>query len=117
MIQVKISYVLISFYLLVFSVFACAGEQPENFNWTGLQKEKISLEKPLLIIKGSKGFLACAYIDIKACNSTGAACAIVSGVNTHEDMLKAKVLFVSDKAQELGIKNGMNGAQVIQRIR
>ena len=107
--------------MLVFICFCVpiswANDDVVDFDWQGLDKEKISLEKPLLIVKGSKGFLACAYIDINACNSTGAACAIVSGVNTHKEMLAAKVLFVSDKARLLGAKKGMSGSEMIELIR
>jgi len=31
-------------------------------DWEGLTKESIQLGLPLLIIKGSKGFLGCGYI-------------------------------------------------------
>jgi uncharacterized protein YunC (DUF1805 family) len=33
-----------------------------GMDWEGLAKEKIQLGLPLLIIKGSKGFLGCGYI-------------------------------------------------------
>jgi len=36
-------------------------------DWTGLSKERIELALPLLIVKGSKGFLACGYIDLSTC--------------------------------------------------
>jgi len=53
-------------------------------NWSGLSKEHIQLQLPLLIIKGSKGFLACGYVNVETCNKTGEACAIVTGVKTHK---------------------------------
>ena len=37
------------------------------FDWSGLEKEIISLGAPLLIIKGSSGFIGCGYIDVNAC--------------------------------------------------
>lgn len=86
-------------------------------NWNGLSKERIDLALPLLIIKGSKGLLACGYINAETCNKTNEACAIVSGVKTHEDMLAAEVKIVSKKAEELGIKPGMKGSEVIKLLR
>jgi len=85
------------------------------FNWSGLERSKISLEAPLLIVKGSLGFLGCGYINTDSCIDE--ACAIVSGVNTHDDMLKASVKAVSKDATELGIKVGMTGAEAMELLR
>ena len=85
------------------------------FNWSGLERSKISLEAPLLIVKGSLGFLGCGYINTDSCIDE--ACAIVSGVNTHDDMLKASVKAVSKDATELGIKIGMTGAEAMELLR
>ena len=68
-------------------------------DWQGLTKEQIQLQLPLLIIKGSKGFLACGYINVETCNKTGEACAIVTGVKTHDEMLNAEVKAVSAAAR------------------
>ena len=102
---------LISF--LAFSVHSLADDTP--FDWSGLERSKISLEAPLLIVKGSLGFLGCGYINTDSCIDE--ACAIVSGVNTHDDMLKASVKAVSKDATKLGIKVGMTGAETIELLR
>ena len=86
-----------------------------TFDWSGLEISQISLEAPLLIVKGSLGFLGCGYINVDACANE--ACAIVSGVNTHNDMLKATIKAVSKDATELGIKVGMTGAEAIELLR
>ena len=85
------------------------------FDWSGLERSKISLEAPLLIVKGSLGFLGCGYINVDAC--TDEACAIVSGVNTHDDMLKASVKAVSKDGTKLGINVGMTGAEAMELVR
>jgi uncharacterized protein YunC (DUF1805 family) len=103
--------------LLTFYALVTTAKEEIKINWDGLRKEKIDLKLPLIIIKGSKGFLACGYINVETCNKTQEACAIVSGVKTHEDMLNAKVKFVSDKAKELGIEMDMMGAEAIDLIR
>jgi uncharacterized protein YunC (DUF1805 family) len=87
------------------------------FDWSDLDKKEIALEAPLLIVKGSSGFLACGYINTDTCNKTGEACAVVSGVNTHEDMLEAKVGTVSVEASKLGVKVGMSGAEALELFR
>ena len=99
--------------LLAFSMSIFAYDTP--FDWSGLERSKISLEAPLLIVKGSLGFLGCGYINVDSCIDE--ACAIVSGVNTHDDMLKASVKAVSKDATELGIKVGMTGAEAMELLR
>ena len=99
--------------LLAFSMPILANDT--TFDWSGLERSKISLEAPLLIVKGSLGFLGCGYINVDAC--TDEACAIVSGVNTHDDMLKASVKAVSKDGTKLGIKVGMTGAEAIDLLR
>ncbi len=99
--------------LLAFSIPTLADDTP--FDWSGLERSKISLEAPLLIVKGSLGFLGCGYINVDSCIDE--TCAIVSGVNTHDDMLKASVKAVSKDATELGIKVGMTGAEAMELLR
>ena len=99
--------------LLAFSMPAVTDDT--TFDWSGLERSKISLEAPLLIVKGSLGFLGCGYINTESCIDE--ACAIVSGVNTHDDMLKALVKAVSKDATELGIKVGMTGAEAMELLR
>jgi uncharacterized protein YunC (DUF1805 family) len=99
--------------LLAFSAPTLADDT--TFDWSGLERSQISLEAPLLIVKGSLGFLGCGYINTDSCIDE--ACAIVSGVNTHDDMLKASVKAVSKDATELGIKVGMTGAEAMELLR
>jgi uncharacterized protein YunC (DUF1805 family) len=86
-------------------------------DWKGLTKEQIQLGLPLLIIKGSKGFLGCGYINAETCNKTGEACAIVTGVKTHEEMLHAEVKAVSTEAARLGVRVGMKGEEALEIFR
>ena len=86
-------------------------------DWSNLERERIELASPLLIIKGESGFLACGYINAATCNKTGEACAIVNGVNNHDDMLEATISDVSAAAVALGIKLGMSGADALEILR
>jgi len=86
-------------------------------DWKRLTKEQIQLALPLLIIKGSKGFLACGYINCETCNKTGEACGIVTGVKTHEEMLHAEVKAVSTEAARLGVRVGMKGEEALEIFR
>ena len=86
-----------------------------KFDWSGLQKEIISLGAPLLIIKGPSGFIGCGYIDVNACIDE--VCATVSEVNTHDEMLTATITHISKDAAKLGISVGMSGAEAVELLR
>lgn len=77
---------------------------------------RFDLKKPLLIVKAKQGFLACGYINVETCNVTEEACAIVKGVNSYEDMYKASVVAVSNKASELGIEIGDSGELALSKL-
>jgi uncharacterized protein YunC (DUF1805 family) len=87
-------------------------------NWTGPIKEKIQLKVPLVLIRGRKGFLSCAYIRVETCDYLKEACAIVGGIiMTHEELINAKVRQVSIEAEKLGVKSGMSGKEAMEFLR
>ncbi len=77
---------------------------------------RFELKRPLLVMKGATGFLACGYINVETCNKTEEACAIVSGVNDFEDMKKASIVAVSKAAEALGIKVGDTGESALAKF-
>ena len=83
----------------------------------GTKQSKIDLGYPLLTIQAKNGFIACAYIDTKTCDKTKEACAIVSGVKTHQDMLSRPLKAVSKKAFELGLRVGMSGEEALKLLK
>ena len=71
--------------------------------WTGFN---------ILLVTGSKGFLACPAIDVEACQRYGVAAAIVEStpdnpIGTLERFPDRKVTKANAKARALGIKEGM----------
>ena len=67
----------------------------------------------ILMVTGSKGFLACPAIDVDACERYSAAAAIVEStpdnpIGTLERFPDRKVTKANAKANALGIKEGMN---------
>jgi len=67
----------------------------------------------ILLAAGSKGFLACPAIDVEACERYGVAAALVEStpanpIGTLERFPSRKVTKANAKAQELGIKEGMD---------
>jgi uncharacterized protein YunC (DUF1805 family) len=67
----------------------------------------------VLIIQGKTGFLSCAYINIKAANKLNEAVAIVTGVKSAKEMLISKVIGVSERAKEFGLREGLTGKEAL----
>lgn len=67
----------------------------------------------ILLVTGSKGFLACPAIDIDACEGYGVAAAIVEStpenpIGTLERFADRKVTKANAKAKALGIEEGIS---------
>lgn len=71
---------------------------------------------PLLLIKGEKGFVMCGYLNIDVAERLGAAAAIVSGVNSFEDVLNAEIKAATSKAEALGLEPGNVVRTVLGRL-
>ena len=70
-------------------------------------------EFSILLVTGSKGFLACPAIDVDACERYGVAAAIVEStpdnpIGILERFPDRSVTKANAKAQALGIKEGMD---------
>jgi len=75
----------------------------------------------ILLVAGSKGFLACPAIDVEACERYGVAAAIVEStpenpIGTLERFPNRKITKANAKAQGLGIKEGMDVTQAFALI-
>jgi uncharacterized protein YunC (DUF1805 family) len=67
----------------------------------------------ILLVAGTKGFLACPAIDVDACDKYGVAAAMVEStpenpIGTLERFPNRKVTKANAKAQAMGIKEGMD---------
>jgi uncharacterized protein YunC (DUF1805 family) len=79
-----------------------------------VEQHHIALKSPLLVIKTAKGVLGSGYLNVETFNQTGEAGVIITGVRTHDDMMRAKVVAVSKAAQAMGITPGMTGAEALR---
>ena len=75
----------------------------------------------ILLVTGSKGFLACPAIDVDACQGYGVAAAIVEStpdnpIGTLERLTGRKVTKANAKARNLGIDEGMNVTEAFALI-
>ena len=71
------------------------------------------LKRPLLIVSGSKGSLACGYLNVATFEKLGEAVAIVRGVNDFDEMCAASVQEISPAAERLGVRPGMTGEEAL----
>ncbi|MEM4713907.1 MAG: DUF1805 domain-containing protein, partial [Candidatus Bathyarchaeia archaeon] len=71
---------------------------------------------PLLLVLAEKGFVMCGFLNIEAAERLGVAAAMVTGVKTFEDVLKAEVKAATTRAKGLGIQSGMRGAEALKRM-
>ena len=69
---------------------------------------------PLVTIIGDKGFVMCGFLNVDAAEKLGVTAAVVSGVTTCDDVLKAEVKAVTSKAELRGIRRGMTGLEALR---
>jgi uncharacterized protein YunC (DUF1805 family) len=69
---------------------------------------------PLLIVIADEGFIMCGFLNVEVAEKLGVAAAMVSGVKTFDDVLNANVKAVTSKAETLGVKVGMKGAEALK---
>lgn len=93
-----------------------APQLPDDEVWRGLEPHAIQLGQTLLLVKGSRGIVACPYLNVETFSRGGEACAIVSAPQL-ADIPGGKVVAVTPKAQELGIEVGMSGREALDKIR
>jgi uncharacterized protein YunC (DUF1805 family) len=75
----------------------------------------------ILMVTGSKGFLACPAIDVEACQRYGVAAAIVEStpqnpIGTLDRFPNRKIVLVNEKAKALGIHEGMDATEAFALI-
>jgi uncharacterized protein YunC (DUF1805 family) len=71
---------------------------------------------PLVLAYGENGFVMCGYLNLEAADKLNVAAAVVRGVSTTEDLLKAKVQGVSKMAATKGVTLEMSGAVALKHF-
>lgn len=74
------------------------------------------LNANLIVIRAKKGYVMCGYLSMETANNLGDVAAKVKDVRSVDDVLKAKVVEVSEKAKENGIKEGITGKEVLEKM-
>lgn len=61
---------------------------------------------PLVLLKGSKGYVMCGYLNLEAAEKLGDAAVRVTGVNDLNSVLESNAAGVTGQARNLGISEG-----------
>jgi len=71
---------------------------------------------PLIAVIGENGFVMCGFLNVDAAEKLGVTAAMVSGVETFDDVLDAAVKEVTSKAEMKGIRQGMKGREALELL-
>jgi uncharacterized protein YunC (DUF1805 family) len=97
----------------VFAVISVTTIKVADKNCMGLRTD-LPNSPPLLLITAEKGFVMCGFLNVEAAERLCVTAAVVSAVQTFEDVLNGQVKAVTSKAKELGIEIGMKGSDALK---
>lgn len=63
-------------------------------------------DRSLIVLRGSKGYIMCGYLNMEVAEKLKEAAVRITGVSTIEEALEAQVESCSSAAQKLGILRG-----------
>ncbi|MHA1380029.1 MAG: DUF1805 domain-containing protein [Candidatus Helarchaeota archaeon] len=78
-------------------------------------------EGQFVVILANRGMVACGAIDVEVMDKFDFAVAVSEGTTEHplitpDDLLKAKIMKLTKKAKEFGIKIGMTGKEALEKL-
>lgn len=74
------------------------------------------LTKNLILLRASKGFVMCGYLNLNTANKFAEVAVKIKGVTTIDDALTAKVDSATNAAKRLGIYKGQPIKEVLKII-
>lgn len=86
-------------------------------DWTDLERHHVALARPLLLVRAKKGVVACGYLSLEAAAKNGDVAATVTGVSNFEELVEAKLVGVSPKAEEFGLRIGQRAGDALEALR
>ena len=70
--------------------------------------------KSLILLKCSKGYIMCGYLDLAVAEKFNDAAVRITGVSTIDEALKTTVSSCTSQARKLGIREGQPIKEVIK---
>jgi len=92
------------------------GLKVDGKNLLGIRVDLPECLAPLILITAEKGFVMCGFLNVEVAEKIGVSAAMVSGVNTFEDVLNSPIKAITSKAKTLGVQEGMKGAEALNRM-
>lgn len=77
-------------------------------------KVELPESPPLLVIVAKRGFVMCGFLNLEVAERLKVAAAVVTGVQSFEDVLNTEVKAVTSRAESLGVKPGMRGLDALR---
>ena len=71
---------------------------------------------PLVLASGPGGFVMCGYLNVEVAEKLEVAAAMVRGVSTVDDLLKANVVSCTKAAAAKGVAVGMTGKEALAKL-
>ena len=71
---------------------------------------------PLILIKARQGYVMCGYLNINTANKLGDIAGRVTGVKSFDDVLQASIVEVSENAKKIGLTEGMNVRDFLNKL-
>lgn len=72
--------------------------------------------KNLVLLKGSKGYIMCGYLNLKTAEKFGEAAVKITGVSNIKEALKTSAYSLTTAAKKLGIRKGQPIAEVLKLL-
>jgi uncharacterized protein YunC (DUF1805 family) len=78
---------------------------------------EVALPKaPLVLASTPNGFVMCGYLNVDVAEKLGVAAAMVRGVSTVDDLLRAPIVACTSAAAEKGVTVGMSGRDALAKL-
>ena len=74
------------------------------------------LSKNLILLRGSKGYIMCGYLNMKSAQRSGDTACKFTGVCTIEEALKTKVHSCTSRAKKIGLYAGQPVKEALKLI-
>ena len=74
------------------------------------------LQQSLIVLKGSKGYVMCGYLNLKIAEKFKDAAIKIVGVSSIEEALGSKVYALTSAARKLGVRKGQAVKEVLKII-
>jgi len=74
------------------------------------------LDKHLIVLRGSKGYVMCGYLNLKAADKFGDCAVKITGVCSVQESLRARVHSCSRQARKMGICKGRLIKDILAKI-